>query len=108
MTSWDFAILLQSGVSVRRALMLNVGCAMTSFGGLYLALSIATDAATKQWIAAVTTAMFLYVGLADMLPTMVHVDSRHPWLMFFLQNVGLLTGWSILLLLSLYEDCIHF
>ncbi|XP_067111457.1 zinc transporter ZIP4-like [Osmerus mordax] len=104
----DFAILLQSGVSVRRALMLNVGCAMTSFGGLYLALSIATDAATKQWIAAVTTGMFLYVGLADMLPTMVHVDSRHPWLMFFLQNVGLLTGWSILLLLSLYEDRIHF
>lgn len=62
----DFAILLHCGVSVRRALLLNVGSAMTSFIGLYIALSIATDLATKQWIAAVTTGLFLYVGMADM------------------------------------------
>lgn len=39
---------------------------MTSFVGLYIALSVATDLATQQWIAAVTTGLFLYVGLADM------------------------------------------
>lgn len=39
---------------------------MTSFIGLYIALSVATDLATKQWIAAVTAGLFLYVGLADM------------------------------------------
>lgn len=62
----DFAILLHSGVSVRRALLLNVGSAMTSFIGLYIALNVATDLATQQWIAAVTAGLFLYVGLADM------------------------------------------
>ncbi|KAK5855000.1 hypothetical protein PBY51_005141 [Eleginops maclovinus] len=104
----DFAILLHSGVSVRKALLLNVSSAMTSFVGLYIALSVATDIATKQWIAAITAGLFLYVGLADMLPTMVHISNKRPWLMFVLQNIGLLTGWGILLLLSLYEGRISF
>ncbi|XP_067468941.1 zinc transporter ZIP4 [Thunnus thynnus] len=104
----DFAILLHSGVSVRMALLLNVGSAMTSFIGLYVALSVATDLATKQWIAAITAGLFLYVGLADMLPTMVHVNHKRPWLMFLLQNIGLLSGWGILLVLSLYEERISF
>ncbi|CAL8298428.1 unnamed protein product [Lota lota] len=100
----DFAILLHYGVSVRNALLLNIGSAMTSFVGLYIGLSVATDLATKQWIAALTAGLFLYVGLADMLPTMIHINSKRPWLMFLLQNIGLLGGWGILLLLSLYED----
>ncbi|XP_029299362.1 zinc transporter ZIP4 [Cottoperca gobio] len=104
----DFAILLHSGVSIRKALLLNVGSAMTSFIGLYIALSVATDLATKQWIAAVSAGLFLYVGLADMLPTMVHISNKRPWLMFLLQNLGLLTGWGVLLLLSLYEERISF
>lgn len=58
--------MLYSGLSIRKALLLNVGSAMTSFIGLYIALSVATDLATKQWIAAVTAGLFLYVGLADM------------------------------------------
>ncbi|XP_054620172.1 zinc transporter ZIP4 isoform X2 [Dunckerocampus dactyliophorus] len=104
----DFAILLHSGMSVRRALLLNVGSAASSFVGLYIALTVATDLATKQWIAAITAGLFLYVGLADMLPTMVHINSRRPWLMFALQNVGILSGWAILLVLSLYEERISF
>uniref|UniRef100_A0A3B4B9Z0 Uncharacterized protein n=2 Tax=Periophthalmus magnuspinnatus TaxID=409849 RepID=A0A3B4B9Z0_9GOBI len=103
----DFAILLHSGVSIRRALLLNVLSALTSFFGLYIALSVATDVSTQQWIAAVTAGLFLYVGLADMLPTLVHIDSRRPWMVFLLQNLGLLTGWAILILLSLYEDQIR-
>lgn len=64
--SGDFAILLNCGMSVRRALLFNVGSAMTSFVGLYIALSVATDLATMQWIATITAGLFLYVGLADM------------------------------------------
>ncbi|XP_036423430.1 zinc transporter ZIP4 [Colossoma macropomum] len=100
----DFAVLLHCGVSVKKALLLNVGSALTSFIGLYIALSVSTDTVAKEWIAAVTTGLFLYVGLADMLPSMIHADSKRPWLMFALQNLGLLTGWGILLLLSFFED----
>lgn len=42
------------------------------------------------------------------LPTMVHVSNKRPWLVFVLQSLGLLTGWGILLLLSLYEERINF
>ncbi|CAI5690894.1 unnamed protein product [Oreochromis niloticus] len=104
----DFAILLHCGLSVRKALALNIASTLTSFIGMYIALSVATDLATKQWIGAITAGLFLYVGLADMLPTMIHVNNKRPWLTFLLQNVGLLTGWGILLLLSLYEEKISF
>uniref|UniRef100_A0A673KP46 Zinc transporter ZIP4 n=1 Tax=Sinocyclocheilus rhinocerous TaxID=307959 RepID=A0A673KP46_9TELE len=103
-TRGDFAILLHCGLSVRKALLLNVGSALTSFIGLYVALSVSTQSITEEWICAVTAGFFLYIGLADMLPSMIHVDSKKPWLIFLLQNLGLLTGWGILLLLSLYED----
>lgn len=104
----DFAILLHSGMTVCRALLLNVGSALTSFIGLYIALSVATDVVTQQWIAAIAAGLFLYVGLADMLPTLVHIDSKRPWLVFLLQNIGLLCGWTVLILLSLYEEKINF
>ncbi|XDV33663.1 hypothetical protein PO909_003985 [Leuciscus waleckii] len=100
----DFAILLHCGVSVKRALLLNIGSSLTSFIGLYIALSFSTEAVAIEWISAVTAGLFLYVGLADMLPSLVHVDSERPWLVFTLQNLGLLSGWGILLLLSFYED----
>nr|BAP46889.1 solute carrier family 39 member 4-2 [Cyprinus carpio] len=103
-TRGDFAILLHCGLSVRKALLLNVGSALTSFIGLYIALSVSTQTIAEEWISAITAGFFLYIGLADMLPSMIHVDSKKPWLIFLLQNLGLLTGWGILLLLSLYED----
>uniref|UniRef100_A0A671PA40 Zinc transporter ZIP4 n=1 Tax=Sinocyclocheilus anshuiensis TaxID=1608454 RepID=A0A671PA40_9TELE len=103
-TRGDFAILLHCGLSVRKALLLNVGSALTSFIGLYIALSVSTQSIAEEWISAITAGFFLYIGLADMLPSMIHVDSKKPWLIFLLQNLGLLTGWGILLLLSLYED----
>lgn len=71
--------MLHSGLSVRRALLLNVGSAMCSFAGLYIALAVASDLATKQWIAALTAGLFLYVGLADMVSVRPgDVDGRSP------------------------------
>ncbi|XP_069771204.1 zinc transporter ZIP4 isoform X2 [Narcine bancroftii] len=104
----DFAVLLHSGISVKRSVLMNFGSALTAFIGLYIALAVATDEIVQEWIFTVTTGLFLYVALADMLPEMMRAKSKNPWLLFFLQNVGLFVGWGILILLSLYEDQIHF
>ncbi|XP_006830947.1 PREDICTED: zinc transporter ZIP4 [Chrysochloris asiatica] len=100
----DFAALLHAGLSVRRALLLNLVSALTAFGGLYVALAVGVSEDSQAWILAVATGLFLYVGLCDMLPAMLNVRDRRPWLLFLLHNVGLLGGWGILLLLSVYED----
>ncbi|XP_077022603.1 zinc transporter ZIP4 isoform X2 [Tamandua tetradactyla] len=104
----DFAALLHAGLSVRRALLLNVVSALTAFAGLYLALAVGVSEESQTWILAVAAGLFLYVALCDMLPAMLHVRDRRPWLLFLLHNAGLLGGWGILLLLSLYEDSITF
>ncbi|KAG7273570.1 hypothetical protein CRUP_019816, partial [Coryphaenoides rupestris] len=58
---------LHCGMTVRNALFLNIGSAMTSFVGLYIGLSVSSDAGARQWIATFTAGLFLYVGLVDML-----------------------------------------
>ncbi|XP_003802407.1 zinc transporter ZIP4 isoform X1 [Otolemur garnettii] len=100
----DFAALVHSGLSARRALLLNLVSALTAFAGLYLALAVGVGEESEAWILAVATGLFLYVALCDMLPAMLSVRDRRPWLLFLLHNVGLLGGWTVLLLLSLYED----
>ncbi|XP_045716799.1 zinc transporter ZIP4 [Phyllostomus hastatus] len=100
----DFAALLHAGLSAPRALLLNLASALTAFAGLYVALAMGVGEESESWILAVAIGLFLYVALCDMLPAMLRVRDRRPWLLFLLHNVGLLGGWAILLLLSLYED----
>lgn len=104
----DFAALLHAGLTVRRALLLNLASALTAFIGLYVALAVGVGEEGEAWILAIATGLFLYVALCDMLPAMMRVRDQRPWLLFLLHNVGLLGGWTVLLLLSLYEDNITF
>ncbi|KAK9402840.1 zinc transporter ZIP4 [Crotalus adamanteus] len=100
----DFAALLHAGLSVKWALLLNFISALTAFLGLYIALSVSTGEEFEAWVFTVATGLFLYVALCDMLPALMNVKDKRPWLLFGLQNLGLLAGWAILLLLSIFED----
>ncbi|XP_043922294.1 zinc transporter ZIP4-like [Protopterus annectens] len=100
----DFAALLHCGISVKIALILNFGSALTCFIGLYIALSVSADEVVQQWIFTFTSGLFLYVALVDMMPAIMNVKDKRPWVMFVLHNLGLLVGWSIMLLFSIFEN----
>uniref|UniRef100_A0A1A7YGH6 Solute carrier family 39 (Zinc transporter), member 10 n=1 Tax=Iconisemion striatum TaxID=60296 RepID=A0A1A7YGH6_9TELE len=109
----DFAVLLKAGMSVKQAIVYNLLSALMAYVGMIIGTAVGqyTHNVTN-WIFAITAGMFLYVALVDMLPEMLHGDSEEHKRChlghFILQNVGMLTGFSIMLLIAIFEDRIVF
>ncbi|XP_078586580.1 uncharacterized protein LOC144868327 isoform X2 [Branchiostoma floridae x Branchiostoma japonicum] len=69
----DFALLIRAGMSVKQAILYNLMSACICYIGLLIGLGIGNLSGNViQYVFAVTAGMFLYVGLVDMLPDMVH------------------------------------
>ncbi|CAB1419174.1 unnamed protein product [Pleuronectes platessa] len=109
----DFAVLLKAGMSVKQAIFYNLLSALMAYFGMMIGTVVGqyTHNVTN-WIFAITAGMFLYVALVDMLPEMLHGDSeehkRCQMGHFVLQNLGMLTGFGIMLLIAIFEDQIVF
>ena len=65
----DFAILLNSGMSIRQALLMNVLSAMTCYVGLVIGILVGSLEQGSLWIFGIAGGMFLYISLADMVRT---------------------------------------
>ncbi|XP_054578737.1 zinc transporter ZIP10 isoform X1 [Eptesicus fuscus] len=111
----DFAVLLKAGMTVKQAIVYNLLSAMMAYIGMFIGTAVGQYATSiTLWIFAITAGMFLYVALVDMLPEMLHGDGDNeehgfcPVGQFVLQNLGLLFGFAIMLVIALYEDKIVF
>ncbi|XP_059170678.1 metal cation symporter ZIP14-like [Physella acuta] len=104
----DIAILLHSGLSIKRSLFVNCLSALFCYVGLVIGVLVgATSATASQWIFAVAGGLFLYVPLVDMLPDMSnHLDlllyqgNGEAKVVAFLHTAGLVIGAGIIVLIS--------
>jgi len=106
----DFAILLNAGMSKKRALLLNFLSACTCYLGLICGITLSQVSDAKPWILGIAGGMFLYISLADMMPEMNHAAEEHkdqPIKVFLIQNFGLLTGVGVILLVVHFGAMIH-
>ncbi|GAB5570239.1 metal cation symporter ZIP14 isoform X1 [Prionailurus iriomotensis] len=107
----DFVILLNAGMSIQQALFFNFLSACCCYVGLAFGI-LAGSHFSANWIFALAGGMFLYIALADMFPEMNEVcqeDERNGSILipFVIQNLGLLTGFTIMLVLTMYSGQIQ-
>jgi len=69
----DFAILLNAGMSKKRALLFNFLSACTCYIGLAFGISLSSVAYATPWILAIAGGMFLYIALADMVCNIIYL-----------------------------------
>ena len=62
----DFAVLVSTGMTVKKAMFLNFLSSLTAFAGLYVGLSLGAQDEASKWIFSAGAGMFLYVALTDL------------------------------------------
>ena len=64
--SGDFAILIQSGMPIKMALLLNFLSSLTAVIGALIGVSLGQALDASNWIFALTAGLFVYIALTDM------------------------------------------
>lgn len=101
----DFALLLQTGVSIKRAIFLNIVSSVLSVIGMIVGLVIAgVHTGFVRWIYAGTSGTFLYIALADLVPELGRNVNERTLKNSLLQIGGILTGGMVMLAIALNED----
>ncbi|XP_060918296.1 metal cation symporter ZIP8 [Labrus mixtus] len=102
----DFVILLNAGMSVPQAIFFNLLSAVSCYVGLCFGILLGSNFAPNA-IFAIAGGMFLYIALADMFPEMDNIlreqkKTSEKIIFFLIQNFGLLTGFTIILLITMF------
>lgn len=104
----DFAVLLRSGMSIKRALYYNLLSSILSFMGMAGGIWLAEDhESASQWIYAATAGTFFYIALADLVPE-INENNHGKTVNLVLAVLGILSGGVIMLLIALHEDSIQY
>lgn len=102
----DFAVLLKAGMSPRKAVYYNMLSSVLCFFGMCAGIFMGDTPEASQWIFAVAAGLFIYIALVDMMPELTSSHGKDENCMlsqFFLQFVGMCTGFMCMLLIAIYE-----
>ncbi|XP_021927252.1 zinc transporter ZIP6-like isoform X2 [Zootermopsis nevadensis] len=101
----DFAVLLQAGMSIQKAIVYNIVSSVLSFVGMAAGVWIGEYEAASMWIYAFTAGAFLYISLVDLVPEMKNASKNsRGFLDVTIQLAGIITGAGIMLVIALHED----
>ncbi|KHN73494.1 Histidine-rich membrane protein KE4 -like protein 2 [Toxocara canis] len=101
----DFAILVQSGFSKKRAMFVQLLTAVGALSGCVLSLLTAdaqnlADAAAASWVLPFTAGGFIYIATVSVIPELLEKSS--PW-QSIKEIVALLTGIALMYLIAVFE-----
>ncbi|XP_023330774.1 zinc transporter foi isoform X2 [Eurytemora carolleeae] len=109
----DFAMLLKTGMSFKKAVFYNVVSSVLAFVGMLIGLVLGNLENFSSWMFAATAGVFLYVALVDMMPELSS-GHTHPlskenqteghFIPILLQLLGMGTGVGIMTIIALYEE----
>ncbi|CAC5409683.1 SLC39A14 [Mytilus coruscus] len=95
----DIAILLHSGLTMKKALFYNFLAAVVCYVGLIVGIVVGENTDANRWIFAFAGGLFIYIALVDMIPEMNEQaatsrknQSESTFQIFLYQNTGLLLG----------------
>lgn len=109
----DFAMLLKTGMSFKKAVFYNVVSTVLAFIGMIIGLILGNVEHFTNWMFAGTAGVFLYVALVDMMPELssghTHPLSKEQQteghvVAVLLQLAGMATGVAIMTVIALYEE----
>jgi zinc and cadmium transporter len=76
----DYAILVQSGVTPRRALALNFASGLFALVGVLACTSFQANVEPYlPWFLTATAGMFIYIAASDLIPELRHPRQRGQW-----------------------------
>ncbi|CAF3333709.1 unnamed protein product [Rotaria sp. Silwood1] len=115
----DIAVLLSSGLTIGQALIMNFLSACSCYFGFIIGAKLGELEHFHPWIYALAGGMFVYIGLADMIPELVamgdeiekdYIEAKKPITTVFklkiliCQNSGLILGFIIMFFLGKYGE----
>ncbi|UJR27380.1 hypothetical protein I4U23_008670 [Adineta vaga] len=100
----EYMVLIESGFTIRRALLFNFISACTAIIGFFIGASVAQDESARVWIFAVTAGTFAYIALVDLWPTLMPHTDTFDWIRFTCVTCGYLSGVFIMFILTIFEE----
>nr|CAI5841943.1 unnamed protein product [Callosobruchus analis] len=100
----DFAILLQSGVSRKNAMLLQLTTALGAVAGTALSLLAqnSSGAMAATWILPFTAGGFIYIALVSVIPELLD-EEKPSVIQTFFQVAAMLAGVGMMVLIAEYE-----
>jgi len=104
----DFAVLLNAGLSLKRAILYNLFSCLFSLVGM--AIGQFVGQVDINFLSALIAGMFLYIALVSMIPQLECYEGRNVSiraLKYLIQLIGISMGVTIMCLISIYENKIQ-